>query len=457
MRVKAVLPGEWDEDRPRERRSGANLLPSATASLAKAPGRLMESVVARLGLALAIGLVVGLERGWRQREEPSGSRVAGLRTYGLAGLVGGVSAALTDALGSPVILAVAFIVFAAIFAWFQERGMHAQRDFSVTAVVAGLAVFGFGALAVIGDPIAAGAGGVAVACILASREVLHAFLRRLTWPEVRSALLLLAMTAIVLPLLPNETVDPWGGINPWEIWFFTVLVAAISFAGYVAVRLLGERRGILVSSLVGAIVSSTAVTLTLARRTRKEPAVRTLAGGAALAAMVSATRVVITMLLIKPEIGAAVAAPALSGAAMFGLFGWWMMARAKPGATVETKVGNPLDVGPLLIFAVAFAVMAGASAAASTYLGAGSVILTSGLSGIFDVDVATLSAIRLAGDQIPAETAAQAILLAVALNSCTRVAIGAAVGARQFWLLLGAATLAAVAVGAGVALLTGAV
>ena len=81
----------------------------------------MDSVVAKLGLALAIGLVVGLERGWRQREEPEGSRVAGLRTYGLAGLLGGISAALTDALGTPIVLAVAFVVFAAIFAWFQER------------------------------------------------------------------------------------------------------------------------------------------------------------------------------------------------------------------------------------------------------------------------------------------------------------------------------------------------
>jgi uncharacterized membrane protein (DUF4010 family) len=417
----------------------------------------MDSVVAELGLALAIGLVVGLERGWRQREEPEGSRVAGLRTYGLAGLLGGVSGALTEALATPVVLAVAFIAFAAIFAWFQERGMDVHHRFSVTAIIAGLAVFGFGALAVVGDPVAAGAGGVAVACILASREVLHSFLRRLTWPEVRSALLLLAMTAIVLPLLPNETVDPWGGVNPWQIWFFTVLVATISFAGYVAVRLLGEKRGILVSGTVGAIASSTAVTLAFARRAKSEPATRTLAGGTSLAAMVSAIRVVITMLLIKPEVAGAIAAPALAGAATFGLFGWWLVARDGSSTRVETKLGNPLDVAPLLIFAVAFAIMAGASAAASTYLGADSVILTSGFSGIFDVDVASLSAVRLAGNQITAEIAGQAILLAIALNACTRVGIAAAVGPKHFWPFLGMATASAIVVGAGIALLTGAI
>ena len=126
-----------------------------------------------------------------------------------------------------------FIAFAGIFAWYKAREAAHDEDFSVTSVIAGLGVFALGALSVAGDYRAAAAGGAALAATLASRELLHGLLRRLTWIELRSALILAVMTAIVLPLLPNRTLDPWGGFNPWEVWFLTVLMASISFAGYV--------------------------------------------------------------------------------------------------------------------------------------------------------------------------------------------------------------------------------
>src|SRR5690606_26117650 len=151
-----------------------------------------------------------------------------------------------------------------IFAWFSAREAEHDQNFSVTGVVAGLIVFALGALAVLGDTRAAAAGGAALAAVLASREVLHDLLRRLTWIELRSAMILAVMTAIVLPLLPDRAIDPWGGLNPFEIWFFTVVIAAISFGGYVAVRVLGQTRGLLVGTLAGAVVSSTAVTVSLA-------------------------------------------------------------------------------------------------------------------------------------------------------------------------------------------------
>ena len=196
----------------------------------------MDPLIARLGLALAIGLLVGLERGWqragRARSQPDGRnphvrhlRSARRRSGGAGPGAGGVS-----------VLVGGFVVFAAVFAWYKPREAARDEDFSVTAVIAGLAVFSLGALAVAGDYRSAAAGGAALAAVLASREILHGLLKRLTWIELRSALVLAVMTAIVLPLLPNRTIDPWGGLNPWEVWFFTVLIASISFAGYVAVR-----------------------------------------------------------------------------------------------------------------------------------------------------------------------------------------------------------------------------
>lgn len=230
-----------------------------------------EHLILRLGLALVIGLLVGLERGWRERDEPEGSRTAGFRTYGLSGFLGGILAAVSGALDGGVILAAGFLAFAGVFAWFQARELERDEEYSVTSVVAALGVFALGALAVAGDYRAAAAGGVALAGVLASREALHGLLRRISWVELRSTLLLAGMTAIGLSLLPNRTIDPWGGVNPWEIWFFTVLTAAISYAGYIAIRILGPGKGVLISGLAGAIVSSTAVTVAFARRRIRRP------------------------------------------------------------------------------------------------------------------------------------------------------------------------------------------
>lgn len=216
----------------------------------------MDHLIYRLAVALAIGLVVGVERGWRERTEPPGSRTAGVRTFTLCGLLGGVSAALASAMQSPALLAAAGLAFAAVFSAFKYREMVADKDYGITSIIAALLVFALGALAVVGDPSAAGAAAIAAAGLLAAREVLHGLVSRLTWVELRSALVLLAMTMIVLPLLPDRTLDPFDSLNPRQIWLFMVLTATISFAGYVAVKVAGPEKGILFSALGGALVSS---------------------------------------------------------------------------------------------------------------------------------------------------------------------------------------------------------
>ncbi|TIV94082.1 MAG: MgtC/SapB family protein, partial [Mesorhizobium sp.] len=163
----------------------------------------MDTLIARLGVALAIGLLVGLERGWRERDAPDRSRTAGIRTFGIAGLLGGLVAALAEALNAMSVLVAGFLAFAGIFAWYKAREAAHDEDFSVTTVIAGLAVFTLGALCVAGDFRVAAAGGAALAALLASREILHGLLKRLTWIELRSALVLAVMTAIILPLLPD--------------------------------------------------------------------------------------------------------------------------------------------------------------------------------------------------------------------------------------------------------------
>ncbi|MCC6203422.1 MAG: MgtC/SapB family protein [Hyphomicrobiales bacterium] len=407
----------------------------------------MDSLVARFGLALAIGLLVGLERGWRERDAPDKSRTAGIRTYGISGLLGGVIASLAEATGATLLLAAGFLGFAVVFAWYKAREASHDEDFSVTGVIAGLGVFALGALAVAGDTRAAAAGGALLAAVLASREILHGLLRRLTWIELRSALTLAVMTAVILPVLPDRTVDPWGGLNPREIWFFTVLTAALSFLGYAATRILGQTRGLLLSALAGAAVSSTAVTVALARTARGGGSPLPLAGAAALAAMVSILRTCIIVLLIGPAAFAPVAPVALAAAACFAAFGVLFLLRADPQAATDAPARNPFELVPLLLFAFLFGAVSTVSAALAGTVGSDGLLATSALSGAFDVDVATLSALRLIGSVITSDMAGKAVLAALAANTVGRLSIAVLAGPVRFWAPLAAANIVAVAVG----------
>lgn len=408
---------------------------------------MMDSLTARLAVALAIGLLVGLERGWRERDAPDRSRTAGIRTFGISGLLGGVFAALAQALTANSVLVAGFLAFAGIFAWYKAREASHDEDFSVTTVVAGLAVFALGALSVAGDFRVAAAGGAALAALLASREVLHGLLQRLTWLELRSALILAVMTAVVLPLLPDRTLDPWGGFNPREIWLLTVLMASISFAGYVAVRVLGNARGLIVSALAGAVVSSTAVTLSLARTANAASSPLPFAGAASLAAMVSILRVCLVVLALAPSVAAFIAAPALAAALAFAACSAIALAihGQKPENAATTR--NPFELAPLLIFALLFAFASTASAVSASQFQEQGLLASSAIAGAFDVDASVLSALRLVKHSISIETVGHAVLAALMANAVGRLSLAVFAGPVRFWLPLAGMTLAAAAAG----------
>jgi uncharacterized membrane protein (DUF4010 family) len=408
----------------------------------------MDALLPRLGLALAIGLLVGLERGWRERDAPDRSRTAGIRTYAISGMLGGVFAALAESLDAVSILVAGFLGFVAVFASFKAREAAFDDDFSVTGVIAGLGVFALGALAVSGDHQAAAGGGAALAGILASREVLHELLKRLTWVELRSALVLSVMTAIILPLLPNRSIDPWGGLNPWEIWFFTVLVAAISYLGYIAVRVFGTTRGLIVSALGGALVSSTAVTLALCRIAKSGGNAYALAGAALLAAMVSAVRVCLIVGVVKPPVLASMGLPTLGAALGFGLSGVFLMNRQAHLSEVEVPTRSPFDLRALLIFALALSVVATANAALAGRVGTKGLIATSAVSGLLDIDVAALSALRLVEMVVTPAAAGHAVLAAIAVNSLGKVALAMPSSPVRFWAPFLLGTAVAIAFGA---------
>ncbi len=335
------------------------------------------------------------------------------------------------------------------FTWFKLREARHDEDFSVSGVIAGLAVFALGGLAVTGDYRVAAAGAAALAGVLASRELMHNLLKKLSWIELRSALVLAAMTAIGLPLLPNHAIDPWGGFNPREIWLFTVLSATISFIGYVAVRLLGSSRGLLVGGLVGAVVSSTAVTASFGQKARSGEEPTALAGAASIAAVVSLLRVLAVVLLVSPRVLPVVAVPIIAAAAIFAAGGAALMTKSPPTADEPVNSRNPFELVPLLIFAGLFALTATTGAALMTGMGNNSLIAISAVSGLFDVDVAILTALRAGGGAAPLQIVAAAVLVAVLANAGGRVLVAMTSGTLRYGASL--ATVSLLAAGTGVA------
>jgi uncharacterized membrane protein (DUF4010 family) len=417
----------------------------------------LQELLSRFAVALGIGLLIGLERGWRTREIQSGSRTAGIRTFAVSGLLGAVAAALSQAAGTGAgfVLGASFAAFAAVMIVFCREENRASGNFSATTAIAGILTFSLGAFALIGDMRVAAAAAVATAGILAAREDIHGWVERITWPELRSALVLLAMTFIVLPIVPDDPIGPFGGVNPREIWLIAIVLAAVSFLGYLGVRVLGTRRGLLVASAAGGLASSTAVTVANARHSiagEGDPAL--LAGGVALASAISFLRVTVIVavlhwallqLVAPPLVAATVVAVALSLLPLR-----WRTGRNNKAAQ-RTAFRNPFAFWSVVGFAIFLGIIVVACRAISERAGATGAILGAAAMGIADVDAITVSIASLGSRVLSDQSAAFAILSAVATNMLAKLAIGVAIGSGSFALYLGIVSLACFAA-AGIAL-----
>lgn len=404
----------------------------------------------RLGLALAIGFLVGIERGWRERDEGEGGRTAGLRTFALSGLLGGLAALVGLELG-PLVFAIVFVGFAGAVTLFKWREARDEHDYSVTTVVAAMVVFVLGGYAVVGHMALAAAAAVVTAALLAFKTVLHRWLEALSWPEIRSAIVLLAMTFVALPILPDRGFGPFSSFNPHEIWLLTVLIATVSFAGYVATRVAGERRGLMLTALGGGLVASTAVTLEMARRSREASGdAGLLAGGACLASTVMFLRVLAVAVLIDRRLLLPLA-PALTAAAvvtgMFGLAYAWRRGRDQERTgSGQFSVGNPFDLLTVLRFGALLSVIMLLASALQAWFGPQGALWLAAAAGLADVDAVTLSMARGAGTTVPAVIAVLAILVVVSSNSLSKSVLAAVSGSAAFAWRFAAAMLASVVV-----------
>jgi uncharacterized membrane protein (DUF4010 family) len=402
----------------------------------------------RLTAALAIGALIGIERGWKQRSDEPGSRAAGLRTFTLAGLLGGIAAVVGTNLGAAAFAAIA-IAFSALFGAFQWRETRADEDFSATSTIAGLLTFALGGLAGLGYLHEAAAAAVAAVCILAFKQSLHAWLGGLTWPEIRSALLILAMTFIALPLLPSGPIDPWGLIDLRELWFLTILIATISFAGYVAVRVLGARAGLALGAVIGSLVSSTLTVAELAGRVRKGTATAPDAAAAAsLSTLVMLIRIGLLVSVLAPHLLSEIL-PVLGASVAVSAAGALYLFHPRKGPTGQPllpELKSPLDMRSVAGFALLIAGLNVSIALATNWAGDIAVLPLAILSGFADVDAVILNVTRLS--QPPSGLAVAAILLAALANMFSKSVLAFFTGNLQFGLYFAGASLAACLAGA---------
>ncbi|MCC2098322.1 MAG: MgtC/SapB family protein, partial [Hyphomicrobiales bacterium] len=329
------------------------------------------------------------------------------------------------------VVGLVFLGFTSAFTAFHWLEAKAEGNVSVTSVVAGMLTFLLGAMAVMGEQLAAIAGAVALTGVLALREALHRWVASLTWQEIRAVLILLAMSFLLLPVLPDRTIDPWGTINPYEIWLLAILIAGISFSGYVAVRLFGDRLGVVMAALAGGLASSTATTLTFARLAKEHPASgRLLAAGILIAGFVMVVRGGIVAVALNRALLPLLVAPLGISALVLSVGAALLLLWNTELENPELKVSNPLALGTALKLAAFIAIVMLAADLVRRAFGDVGVLVVAAVSGIADVDAVTISMAKLGGASLSLGIVAQAIVTAVAVNTISKAVMAAWVGGK---------------------------
>lgn len=384
-----------------------------------------------LAVALGIGLLVGIER--ERRRNTRHPTWAGARTFVLAGLSGGL-AALVGPVG--IAIAGAFTALAALAAWARVS----SRDAGMTTAFAMLVVFLCGVLAQ-REPLIAAGCGVVVAVLLATKSRLHHFVRHvLTEHELHDLLLLAAAATIVLPLLPDRAIDPWGALNPRRLWLLAVVVMGVNGVGYVALRTLGARWGLLLAGLAGGFVSSTATTAAMGALARRHPE---LAWPAACAALLSSFSTVIQLALIvgllSPPLLEHIAVPLLAtGLTILSYTVVVAGRRSKPAAGEQSPMPNrAFDLRHTLVFIAVVAAVLLFSAWTREVFGDASLGVALGLAGFADAHAPAASAAQLVSSgQIDVRFAATLIAIALATNAVSKTVVALTSGGLRYALRL---------------------
>ncbi|WP_041717881.1 MgtC/SapB family protein [Alkalilimnicola ehrlichii MLHE-1] len=389
-----------------------------------------NETILQLAVALLLGALIGLERGWESRELAAGRRVAGIRTYALLGLLGGLSAVLSEAL-SPWAFPVMLIGVAALTLVAYRTQAEQERNVSITGAVGQILTFSFGAIAVAVDMVVATAGAVVTVLILDNKREIHGLINQLHAHELDAAFKLLLISVVMLPLLPDEGMGPGRAINPYEIWWLVVLIASVSFVGYFAVRVGGTEKGILFTSLFAGLSSSTALTLHFSRQSRQAAELSPLlAAGILIACGTMFPRILLYALIINPALIPALVLPVIVMATLLYLPALviWHRQRRRQDVAQPTLKQNPLDLKSALMFGALLTAIMFLGEWLREWLGDAGIYLLAASSGVADVDAITLSLTRMSNVSITLDTAVMGIVIAASVNNLIKGGLAAVIG-----------------------------
>lgn len=370
----------------------------------------------------AAGLLIGIERGWRQRERETGTRVAGIRTFTLIGAMGSLSSLIADVV-SPLLAAVPLAGMVALLVgmFLRDARDSGQRD--ATTMVVALVALALGLLAGAGYMALGIAGAALTTFILALRRQLHALVGRLSAEEVQAIARFAVLSLVILPFLPNASFGPYDAWNPFKLWLVVVLITGFSIAGYVANRLVGERRGTIATALIGGAYSSTAVTASLSTRLKAGDS-GPFVTGIALASAVMYARVLLLSLAIAPVVTwplARLIGPAALAALVAVAIAWrGEETGSGGGGAIESK---PFAFLPALVFLAAVAAAALLVAWAGAEYGETGGGLSLFIAGSFDVDAAIVAFSALPPGAVGPRIAALALAGTVLVNMAFKTGI----------------------------------
>jgi uncharacterized membrane protein (DUF4010 family) len=388
-----------------------------------------------LGISLGLGLLVGLQR------QLANSQVAGIRTFPMITMLGTLAALLSQVFGG-WILAAGFLGLSAllVLANVLRNKNEATASSGQTTEAAVLLMYGVGAYLVVGDKSLAVAIGGVVAVLLHLKSTLHGFVEKVGYKDIRVIMQFVVISLVILPVLPNQAYGPYQVLNPRDIWLMVVLIVGIGMSGYFAYKILGKQAGTLLGGILGGLISSTATTVSYARRTKDTPATAVLAAYVILtASTVALLRIIIEIIVIAPG-QASQLVPPLAAVLLLMLLiilGLYFWNRHKKDENQLPEQGNPAELKSAFIFAGLYGLVILGTAAARDFFGRSGLYAVGFLSGLTDVDAITLSTAKLVqGGQIASNTGWQVILLAALSNLLFKGGMVAVLGHRQLFYII---------------------
>ncbi|MFB6159855.1 MAG: MgtC/SapB family protein [Haloferacaceae archaeon] len=387
----------------------------------------LGEVLLRLLLAGGLGALVGLER----EQSESGGTFAGSRTFPLVALYGALVQAFF-----PAVLPVAFGMLVVPLTVAYVGKVWYEGDIGLTTVVAALLTALLGAMALHSDrgALVAIVVGGAVTVLLSVKDPIHEFADQIEESERRASAKFILVVLVVLPALPDRSIDALHGLNPRFVWLMVVFVTGLGFVAYVLGETLGPERGIALTGIVGGFVSSTATTVSMAEKTTRNATLdRVCAFAVVTASIVMFPRALIEIAVVNPDLLPSVALPlgamTLVGAVAAGALYW----RTASEETVEAEtLTNPFRLRPALLFGAIFAAVLLVSEYANEWFGSSGVYATAFLSGLADVDAMAITLSRLAAEgTVSTRVATTGIVVAVIANTSVKAALAWVLGTER--------------------------